>query len=68
MALIFVAIEPEAVAAEEFVGDLLGPEVSGELNKAAEVEIIVATSVGAAAFFDFEGFEEIGDEFGDIHK
>ena len=62
VAFVFVAIEPEAVFAEEFGGDFFGRDVSGEFDKARKVEIVVAGGVDAAAFFDLEGLEKFGDE------
>ena len=62
VALVFVAVEPEAVLAEEFGGDLFGRDVSGEFDEAREIEVVVAGGVDGTAFFDLEGFEEFGDE------
>ena len=61
-ALVFVAVEPEAVFAEEFLGDCFWCDIAGELDEAGEVEIVVAGGIDAAAFFDLERLEEIGDE------
>ena len=65
---VLVAIEPKAVFAEEFLGDLGGLEVAGEFDEARKVEVVVAGGVGAAAFFDLERFEEFGDEIREIHE
>lgn len=64
---IFVAVEPETVFAEEFGGDFVRAGIAGEFYEAAEIEVVVAGGEGAAAFFDLEGFEVVGDEVGYVH-
>ena len=62
LALVLVAVEPEAVFTEEVGGELSGVEVAGEFNETREIEVVIAGSVDAAAFFDLERLEEFGDE------
>jgi hypothetical protein len=61
-AFVYVAVEPEAVFAEEFRGDFLRFDVAGELDEAGKVEIVVISGMDAAALFDLEGFKKIGEE------
>jgi len=42
VAFVFVAVEPEAVFAEEFGGDLFGLEIAGEFDETGEIEVVVA--------------------------
>ena len=80
-AVIFVAVEVEAVLADEVGGDVGGfgggilvgvfgvggAVVVGELGEAFEVEAVVGDGAEGAAALDFEKFEEVVDEVGDVH-
>ena len=52
--IVFVAVEPEAIAAEEFGGDVFWCEAFAcEFDEAEEVEFVVAGGVEGTAFFYF---------------
>ena len=50
---VFVAVEPEAVFAEKFRGDVRWTNVAGKFDETTEIEVVVSGSVGTATFFDF---------------
>jgi len=59
--VVFETIEPEAIAAEEFFGDVFGFELrAGEVEEAAQIEVVVARGVDGAAFFNLEVLDELG--------
>ena len=61
MLIVFEAVEPEAIAAEELFGDVFGFELgAGEVEEAGEVEVVVSRSVDGATFFNLEVLDEIG--------
>lgn len=74
LVVVVEAVELEAEAAEELGGDVFGFEVAifkvfaGEFKEAGEIEGVVVDGATGATFFDFEGFEEVGDEVRNIHK
>lgn len=68
------AVKAEAVFAEEFGGDVFGVKVAGfkifagEFEKTGEIKCIIINSAARTATLNFDMFEKIRNEFGDIHE